>query len=521
MFVEAAFPFTDLRSFYLDHCGRAPLPRWPTPRVKEPNHSPDFVRGMGAVASRPRGGVTGRAGEDKLCDADRAIVFPESTSCLRVRFRRFFADGGMFARLSVGMTGDPENLADMAPSRRLLDAALKHVMTLPARIGPARLGFPQRGLIFIGSDLARYVPYRTTKHTPITHRIDNRGNGRWKDGPLYVCAEAPMLLVEARRWELSDVPHEKVAPAAYTRLLKSASPIVSLASLPDAHVPAGLADVVAWTAMAPDGGQVRCFLLLHDDSSVSALDTTPTIRALRIYLLRLIAERQNIRRLFEWLDKVDGSNPERGLDDQAIEKAFTDADRTLRHLESKTGVTSQLAEHLAGDYIESVHPGESESLRASVERIFTRRNVRAKAYAFLENDKERVQVVQNFLAGSMGVGKMGDDFRKANITAGAVGSQATATNTTIQGVSQQNVAGDAALATELVTLVAAMRAEAKTPGEEIAAEQVEKAADAAKEGKGEHVLAYLKTAGSWALSISEKIGVEVAKSAISKSLGMP
>ena len=113
---------------------------------------------------------------------------------------------------------------------------------------------------------------------------------------------------------------------------------------------------------------------------------------------------------------------------------------------------------------------------------------------------------------------MGDDFRNANITAGAVGSQATATNTTIQGVSQQNVA---ALAAELVTLVAAMRAEAKTPGEEIAAEQVEKAADAAKEGKGEHVLAYLKTAGSWALSIAEKIGVELAASTISKELGMP
>jgi hypothetical protein len=69
------------------------------------------------------------------------------------------------------------------------------------------------------------------------------------------------------------------------------------------------------------------------------------VRTLRIHLLRLVVERQNIRRLFEWLDKIDQSDLE--LDYQAIEEAFTSADKLLRRAAKRYNVTSQLAEHLA------------------------------------------------------------------------------------------------------------------------------------------------------------------------------
>jgi hypothetical protein len=510
-----AFPLTDLRSFYLDRRGRVSRPRWPTPRTKEPNYSSDFVRGVGAVSPRPRGGITGRAGEDVLCNAEGAITFPAMDRRLGVRFRSFFADGAMFARLSVGLTVYLDKFGHN-PRYCVIDAAVMSVLSLPTRVGPARHGFPRRGLIFVGSDLARYLQYRTTIHNSITQRENSERDGR-KRGRLYMHAEPPVLLFEAEDDELLEVDWYGNRKDAYdySGTLTSASPVVSLASSRGAHIPAGLKDVVAWTAMAPDGGLIRCFLLVRGGSfSKRRLDST--IRALRIYLLRLIIERQNIRRLFEWLDTVDHND---GLDGIAIERAFVDAEATLRRLETK-GVTSEFAEYLAKDYIERVHPGESDSLRASIDRIFTRRTVRAKAHAFLDADQERTQVVQFFLAGSMGVGRMGDDFRGSNITAAAVGSGAKATNTDFQNVAQQSVLSND-LSVELVRLVDAMRAQGTTPGQEVATELVGKAAEAAREGKNEHVLAYLKSAGAWALQVAEKIGVELAKTAISKALGVP
>jgi hypothetical protein len=522
MFVEVAFPFTDVRSFYLDQGGRLDLPRWPTPRIKEPNQPADFVRGIGYVDKRPRGGVTGRAGEDKLCHARNAIRFPDLDSHFSIFFRRFFADGDMFARLSVGLRTNLLDIATTVPPQRPLDEALTKVMAIPARVGPLKSGFPERALIFAGADLGRYVQYRTTIQTPGAMKIDGRVICDWGKLPLRVYSEAPIIIVEASRLELSEAIGQTASPDNYSRLFGSTSPIVSLLSLDRGPLPNGLLDVAAWMAKTTDGGQIRCFLLVYENPSLSSVYSTPTIRALRIYLLRLVVERQNIRRLFEWLNKKEIRDNNTELDEDAIERAFTDADKTLRRLEAMPVIGTELVQHLAGDYVEDVQPGESESLRIAIERTFKRRTVRAKAHEFLERDREITQVNQFFLPGSTGVGKMsGDDFRGANISAGAVGSHAKADHTKFENVTQQSAAGDMVLAADLTKLVAAMRAEAKTPEQEIAAEQVEKAADAAKQGKGGHVVAYLKAAGSWALGMAEKIGVEVAKAAISKALGMP
>jgi hypothetical protein len=523
MFVEIAFPFTDLRGFYGDCRGRVPRPDWPTPRIKTPGQSADFIRGVGAVMPRPRGGITGRAGEDVLCEAAGAVVFPELAPAVRICFRRFFTDGRMCARLSVGLAGRLSELATGMPQRRPLDAALTAIMALPVRVGPLRFGFPQRGLIFIGGDAARYVQVRTTRHRSV-----QQPNRR------HVLPEAPVLLIEVTERELREA-YPAAMPsgasvdtrgAAFARMMKSASPVVSLAAAAGVQPPKGLADVLAWTAVAPDGGYIRCFMLVHEEGSGArtAQGASPSIRALRILLLRLVTERQNIRRLFEWLDKVDAAEAGgAGLDADAIQTAFADAERTLRRLEATDSAPGQIAERLAQDYVESAHPGESESLRANLVRIFTRRTVLAKAETFLADDRNRVQVVQHFYAGSMGAGMMGDDYRGSNIVAGAVGSGAKAKDFEIKEFAQTSNAGEAqaALAADLLKLVAAMREQASHPEQEVAAENVEKAADAAKQGKEGHVLAYLKSAGKWALDVAEKIGVAVAAASIRTALGLP
>jgi hypothetical protein len=237
MFVETVFPFTDLRAFYLNRRGKVPRPRWPAPQIREPNQPPEFIRGLGAVAPRPRGGVTGRAGEDRMCNAEGALVFLRRGRD-RLHFRRFFSDGGMFARLSVGISASDFGWGSPYP----IDVALERILKIPTRVGPMQLRFPQRELIFVGSDLARYLQYRTTKHA------EYRTSGYVKESSLYVYPEAPVLLVEVPLYELERLwgdrttiydrwrgtfsrnTPDKWAPSQYAQLLTSASQIISRSS---------------------------------------------------------------------------------------------------------------------------------------------------------------------------------------------------------------------------------------------------------------------------------------------------
>lgn len=119
---------------------------------------------------------------------------------------------------------------------------------------------------------------------------------------------------------------------------------------------------------------------------------------------------------------------------------------------------------------------------------------------------------------------MGDNFSNSNINAGQVGSGGRATGTSFGTVNQQPAENDAAtgeLVRQLELLVAAMKTEAKSPEADVAQENVENAVAAARAGKNSHVAAYLKSGGTWALGIAEKIGVSLAASTIKSSLGLP
>jgi len=117
---------------------------------------------------------------------------------------------------------------------------------------------------------------------------------------------------------------------------------------------------------------------------------------------------------------------------------------------------------------------------------------------------------------------MGDDFRNSNIAAGAIGSGAQAFNTKYDAVKQEanSSAAYESLVFELQKLGDAMRAEAQSPEHEIAAEAIENATLAAKEGKEGYVTAYLKIAGTWAIGVAEKIGTTIATAAIKTAIGL-
>jgi hypothetical protein len=77
------------------------------------------------------------------------------------------------------------------------------------------------------------------------------------------------------------------------------------------------------------------------------------------------------------------------------------------------------------------------------------------------------------------------------------------------------------LAIDLQQLHKILEREGSEPAQKLAAGAVAAAEQSARQKDGPKTLEYLKTAGTWALSIADKIGVEVAAQALKAALGIP
>ncbi len=101
-------------------------------------------------------------------------------------------------------------------------------------------------------------------------------------------------------------------------------------------------------------------------------------------------------------------------------------------------------------------------------------------------------------------------------------SQGTVDIQTFNQVWQENIdeIDIARLAEDLEKLKASMMQEAKSAEQFESLTNVVHAQEAADKGNGEKTLEYLSKAGKWALEISRDIGVEVAATVLSKSLGL-
>lgn len=116
---------------------------------------------------------------------------------------------------------------------------------------------------------------------------------------------------------------------------------------------------------------------------------------------------------------------------------------------------------------------------------------------------------------------MGDQYNISG-QAGAVGPNAHAHDMVFaQTWNQLESKVDLAkLADELSRLREAMERDAVAPAEKLATGAVAAAEQSAREKDGPKAIEYLKTAGKWALSVAEKIGVDLAKEALKSTLGL-
>jgi hypothetical protein len=107
--------------------------------------------------------------------------------------------------------------------------------------------------------------------------------------------------------------------------------------------------------------------------------------------------------------------------------------------------------------------------------------------------------------------------------AGAIGPGATASQIAFQQVWNQLQGSTRVeeLLRELSALRTAMRSAASEPEHELSIGAVAAAEAAANAGDGVRTLEYLKKAGTWALDVATKIGVNTASSALKGSLGLP
>jgi hypothetical protein len=116
---------------------------------------------------------------------------------------------------------------------------------------------------------------------------------------------------------------------------------------------------------------------------------------------------------------------------------------------------------------------------------------------------------------------MGDQYNIQGQT-GAVGPNAHAHDISFNQVWNQ-LGGKvdlAKLADDLAILQKEMERNATEPGEKLAVGAIAAAEQSARQKDGPKVIEYLKTAGKWALTVSQKIGVSLATEALKSALGL-
>lgn len=199
MFISLVFPFTDLRYFLIEEGGRLPRPSWPLP---EPHR--EFIRGIGSVIPRPRGGVSDFPGEHYVCRATKLVDFissplfrvsaRESPIRGRVLYQRLAHDGGVLARLEVGIHVSRRALSSLG-RLGFQSMDLNGLLQTVVRLNHSALSECSCPVFDIGTHAAVAFQRATTRH----HQVE-------LDWTLH--SHPPLIVVETGGPELQpDIPN--------------------------------------------------------------------------------------------------------------------------------------------------------------------------------------------------------------------------------------------------------------------------------------------------------------------------
>jgi hypothetical protein len=353
LFLAYQVPLADSRVFLGAGTGRLTAPRWPSKgrgagTMLEPGR--EFVRAVGQVRVRRRGGIAPWVGEDAFADATRALRFPPGIGPWRIplaedRYVRFgwafrrFNSSGPVARVECGLRQTTRDRGEPLDARRLSDlvgACLRkrlEVRTQARAWEPAQLATCDR-------PLARLLLRSTT-------------------------ARVALRAADPEAWWL-----EAGRPLA---VLEYSAHLDSDGTVPRSRRVETLADwgiQLHHTTLEVAGRPVAAWLLGVGDAA-----NADALRRLRIHLFRLHAEREVLKRILSNVATGRIVHEAGKPHSEALEDYLNDALQTLFR-PSSHGVPQREILEVAYRGDELVSEGERATLLPALEQA--RLNVRRK-----------------------------------------------------------------------------------------------------------------------------------------------
>lgn len=497
MFVTVQIPIADMRHFVAEETGRLALPPWP---LADP--AKHFVRAVGPVRRRRRGGVPEWVGESLYCDARHALVFADHGAPrhqlsdqihLAPLYRRFVATGrmkwsGAVARVDVGFTASGRSSNGRVTSRMLPlpgQAALA-AATVEARIPPNDRSRP---VVNAGGLIAERIREVTTSLA--TPPVQAR---HW-----WVQSGTPLVLVEA-----------PFKPEWLARL----KPPVNV-STPSPENNDALA-LHHFSHIEYQGFVIPVWTLFYSDKISSE-----TLRLLRIHLWRLHNEHEVLRLVLAACiqGQLDPAQPtlrdylarQSSALRQPMREGFPQSDILSRAYAIDALVNA--------DYIQDLNAILSDvslGLAAAVRPLIENTGATPAQAMYITNYGE-VKVVEN---------TDNRDFSQhiegSNVGA-VVGGAASVSGGNFQGSGTQNIQildniNMSELSDQLARLVTELGQKAATPDQRADVELVRGAADAARQGDKKSVWGFLQRVGKWVLDNATQIGVGVAAAVIAAAI---
>ena len=487
MLVTIQFPIVDFRRFVQDNVGLIDKPSWP-----DPGNDHSFVRSFGRIERRPKGGLTGWIGETWTCKANNAFQFLAlpvykdergNTLRFRIAFRRFYFDGLALGKFEVGIVvwGFHDRkywiLGHRSLSPKSANGLLYHILNFQIAIRSAKGTFIG-SLIDAGNSLAEHYEACTTKQ-PMNLAARSKN---------YVKACNSCVIISYQ--EHKENLHFPFSGKSMNIVGNYSGCLLSSYTIPNTYPGMPLL-------------------------AIGELTSDNAIRDLRIYVLRLHAEKECLRYVLHAVKDGTITVGPRSIQSRRLQVYLREASRHIRKLHSHCNKSLEgEIEYLSFSALDVIAPGERDEILRSLRIIDAEKNVLGLVQEWIENtiriDVENINVgkVQHVDSGIL---INTEDSPGASISA----KQDIATSLDTMDLKR--------LSEELGRLQLAIMAEkpSQQQRKDLASLAIaEEAAIQNNPNKVSECLRGLKSSGAWILGIAEKIGVPLALEALKVSLGL-
>jgi hypothetical protein len=476
--------FADLR-FVLgeESTGKLGLPNWPAPI---PDY--DFIRNVGSVRARRRGGVPGWIGEGSFCHASKALRIEDGKKLqvdslkIKVVYRRFYSSGMVSNTFDIGfgIADGPRNFQLQDPI--FMRETYQGLLTFPVTVPDGEGGLIKTSIIQAGKHLAKLL-LKSTSNSSQKSSVQE-----W-----WIQVGRPTVFVEHAHGSNAANPFNcRVFPASENRHIFLAAILDNLGR-----------GFPIWIAPVPSKSRLKKDPAERSESDQKIIDELKEARHLRVGILRLHSEHECLRLVLREISSGRLILPPRSKQSDLLQHYLNETIRFLNIKESDIGSCSSNEAALAARAIvEAANPGEMNAVIASLRVLDIRKNILRKVQGDLSKSKRTIEKHYHNHTHMDTFNLHGDNYGHF----GNVYNQ-------WQGI---NNASLDKLAASLADLRVEMKNHAKAPEHDAAIGAIAEAETAAKKGNGPAVFQALARAGKWALDVAKEFSIQLAAEALVK-----